>query len=229
MVNIFKVALEEHGQIENTELEIEYSYFLQLNQEQIDAVVAKADEENVKKMLFSETKMGGSPENGFTRVRCYIKPEGNVYELTTKKHAGDMGKLETNLTVDEVNYGGLVGLGESTVVRVRLFFPIKRPDGTVVTRKNGSELQWEVDLYADARGPGQADPNLVHPWVKIEMEVDKATLDDVIKYIPFEYDELLKADSQNLEDRAFIGKLYAHDYNVRGKWKDPISADPIVD
>jgi len=207
MSSLLKAALE--AQIIDQELEIEYSYFLKVTQEQLDKLLNSGGVS--KSLLFSESKLSKT-----ARIRHYLEKDGDQFELTTKtKSDVTKGKIEDNDEICLANYNTLLAMSNSTVVRNRLYIPVI-VGGEPVKREDGSPLQWEVDLYIDARNVGNGGSNLTHPWIKIELEVDKATLPNVIKYIPFEYDELIHSDSTDEVVRAFIGNLYDNDYNVQG-------------
>ncbi len=215
MTSPLMAALE--GQVEEAEMEIEYSYFIELSQEQLAAIIDKYKE--VKMSVFAESKLAYNEARGLAgRIRRYIDGDDSTYELTTKAKSKEAkGKLESNIELDEMNYHMLTSTAKSTVVRTRMYIPVRRTDGTTIQRKNGDDLVWELDLYVDARGNGEPSLNSIHPWTKLEMEVDKATLDSVVDYIPFEYEELIHSDTQEDTERALIDNLYAVEYDVLGK------------
>ena len=225
MASHLMAALEE--QIAETELEVEYSYFIQLSQEQLNAITEKYG--NAKKKVFSESKLSYNENLGIAgRIRHYHQPEGSKFELTSKQRGNEAkAKLESNIELDQMNYNMLLASAKSTVVRTRLYIPVLKTDGNTIPRKDGTPLMWELDLYIDGRNLTEgATP--IHPWAKLEMEVDKATLESVTEYIPFEYEELIPADTQEVTERALIDSLYSSDYDVRGKFREE-SLSSIVD
>ena len=217
-------ALEEH--ITETELEIEYSYFIHLTQEQLDAISEEFG--HCKKSVFSESKLAYNEALGVNgRIRHYFKPEGSEFEVTAKARANESkAKLESNTSIDQMTYNMLLASARSTVVRTRIYIPVLKADKTNILRKSGEPLVWELDLYVDSRNLVEgATP--IHPWCKLEMEVDKATLDSVVEHIPFEYQEVISADTQEVTERALIDSLYSADYDVRGKFQEE-SLESIV-
>lgn len=217
-------ALEEH--MSETELEIEYSYFIQLSQEQMDAIAEKFG--NCKKKVFSESKLSYNEQLGVAgRIRHYHTPDGSNFEVTAKMRANESkAKIESNTPIDQMTYNMLLASAKSTVVRTRIYIPVLKADNTNVIRKSGEPLVWELDLYVDSRNLSEGNTP-IHPWAKIEMEVDKATLDSVVEHIPFEYQELISADTQEVTERALIDSLYSADYDVRGKFQEE-SLESIV-
>lgn len=225
MASHLMAALEE--QIAETELEVEYSYFIQLSQEQLNAITEKYG--NAKKKVFSESKLSYNENLGIAgRIRHYHQPEGSKFELTSKQRGNEAkAKLESNIELDQMNYNMLLASAKSTVVRTRLYIPVLKTDGNTIPRKDGTPLMWELDLYIDGRNLTDGGTP-IHPWAKLEMEVDKATLESVTEYIPFEYEELIPADTQEVTERALIDSLYGSDYDVRGKFREE-SLSSIVD
>lgn len=225
MASHLMAALEEHVSV--AELEVEYSYFIQLSQEQMDAIAEKFG--NCKKKVFSESKLSYNESLGIAgRVRHYHKPDGSTFEMTAKQRANEAkAKLESNTEVDQMTYNMLLASAKSTVVRTRIYIPVLKSDNTNVMRKSGEPLMWELDLYVDGRNlVGDECP--IHPWAKIEMEVDKATLESVVDHIPFEYSDIIHSDTQEVTERALLDSLYKSDYDVLGKFNDTSMAS-IVD
>jgi len=207
MASPLQLALEAEN---SAAKETEYSYFVRLNDEQLTDLVESTRGCNT--YVFSETKLVFDKDTGtMGRVRHYSTPNDNSYELTTKKRTGESKtKIETNAVIDQTNYEMLRFLGTSTYVRVRIEIPVKR-DGAIVMRKDDTPLAWEVDLYLDGRS---SDVVGIHPWVKVELEVDTAALDTVVEMIPFEYSALIEGDTTIAEQRALIDNLHNNDYDV---------------
>lgn len=216
MKSFLAVAIEEHAS--KTEQEKEYSYFVKLTQEQLDAII-KLDGAKVSSS-FSETKLPAG-QGLSSRLRQYMNDGEAVHELTTKAFTGESKvKEETNDVIHPVNYKALAQLGVSTNIRSRITIPIVK-DGEPVMKRNGP-LQWEFDLYhLDTE-------RTVCAWAKIELEVDIVALPDIISLIPFEYDELIPSDSTDDEDRVFISHLYNNVYNIQSKTRTVNEVDSLL-
>jgi len=205
-------------------IEIEYSYFILLNNEQLRTVLSRLYD--CKHYCFYEGKLAYNKDtSASSRIRHYIRGDEETYELTTKYKTGEsLAKVESNIELDDINCQQLKLLTTSSCVRVRIEIPVKRTDGTVVMRGE-KPLVWELDLYIDA---STTECTSFHPWAKVELEVDSATLSSVVDYIPFEYDSILSSDTNDSGGRAFIDNLYQHEYNTTGKVFSMSGIDDII-
>lgn len=209
-MSFLSVAIEQH---EGNSEEVEYSQFLKLSTQQLNNILERFSD--CKKMLFSESKL--NTEYGKSRLRHYLSNNEIQYELTTKTFSDTAkAKIETNVTIPEEIYKALNSSAISTVVRIRYFIPITK-DGQILTKADGSNLEWELDCYVVAGDLNDGKIYQWSEWVKLELEVDKATLDNVVEFIPFEYNKIILADSTDAAERAQIEYLYNEVYNVRGK------------
>lgn len=214
-MSFLSVAIEdiEGGKVE----EVEYSQFLLLSDEQLRDVIGRF--KDCKKSIFSESKL--PTDAGRSRLRHYINDDStSSYELTTKIHNGEAhSKDEYNVDIPLEVYRSMNTLATSQVLRIRISIPITK-DGQAVIRSSGEPLVWELDVYVTANSIDSADAFMLSNWVKLELEVDKATLENVVEYIPFDYDKIILADSQEPEERAQISHLYDNVYNVLNKVSD---------
>lgn len=225
MTSPFMAALEKHKA--ETELESEYSYFIRINNEQLDDILQKFGD--CEREVFSESKLKSNKEldlNG--RIRQYNNADGAKFELTTKGRGNDSKtKIESEIEIDQMNYNMLLANAISTVVRVRLNIPLTWENGEQVV-VDEEELEWELDLYIDARHLDSAQSTGIHPWVKLELEVPKITVDSVESLIPFDYEEIVESDTNNELERALIKELYEDHYNVQGKL-DVTNLDSLIE
>ncbi len=201
----FVPGLESHS--EGVEDEVEYSQFLQLSPEQFGTVVARYA--NCRNELFAECKLPVEGE-GKSRLRYYLDAtEDEQFELTTKVKSDVVkGKLEDNKFISKMMFKSLNTLASSVCLRRRYYIPI----GDKV-RRNGNPLEWELDVYFTSDGE-KLIPSL---WVKLELEVDIAALDDVVKLIPFDYENLILSDTTEETGRAQIAHLYDSVYNIKDR------------
>lgn len=211
-MSFLNVAIEQYEDVK----EIEYSQFLKLSEEQLADAIGRF--KSCRRMVFSESKL--PDEAGRTRLRHYIEGDSSNYELTTKVDSGEAKtKDEYNVELPLEVYRALNALAISQVFRIRLFIPITK-DGQAVMRRSGKPLEWELDLYISARSMEEGYSFAISNWVKLEMEVDSATLDNVVEYIPMDYDQIIISDSKDPVERAQISHLYNEEYNVLNKIND---------
>lgn len=196
-------------EIDGAQDEIEYSYFLKLSDGQLADLIK--ENQDCECETFSESKLPSAVDGIFTRLRHYVT--GEKYELTTKYPSDESkGKKEKNYDIDSRTYNNLDACAINKVIRSRIYLPVVTSSGPI-TRKDGTPLQWEIDAYLDARVYDQENIKY-HNWIKLELEVDKATLETVEDFIPFEYEELIHSDSTNELERKKIDSLYNIDYNL---------------
>lgn len=194
---------------DNGEDEIEYSFFVKLNPEQIKAVMEKFHD--CDNYAFIEVKIPCANKERKVRARQYYN-DGRVTrcELTTKVHIGEKKKREYNSEISNENFISMAWGSTSITSRVRIKIPLLNRDGKKIPRRGTGFLCWELDLYFSPSVEG------FHPWAKVELEVTNAALedDDVVSKIPFEYDELLYSDTQDPAQRKLIQSLYEVHYNM---------------
>lgn len=223
MTSFLRAAIESHAEQNaepKKELETEYSYFIELSDDELSTFLEQASEYRFN--VFSESKLKTDDSYaGKARIRHYINNESDdKYEFTVKTHKGGKSKLEENNDIGADGYDVLLSNAVSTVIRTRYYIPVIKTDGSHVNKGDGTVLEWEVDLYIDAR-PGA---NGIHPWAKIELEVDNATLDDVKNLIPIKYSRVIDSDTNDVFEREHINTLYHDEYNVHGKFdRDALS------
>lgn len=202
------VGLENQQQPEGVVLETEYSFFLQLTNEQLAAVMAKYENNNFQ--IFMEGKLPGK-ESMRPRIRQVMSAAGEFISATmeTKVPVGD-SKEEYSDPICQMNFRALCMGCDSITSRIRIVIPVVGKDGPY-KKSDGSDLAWELDLFFNPIFDGS-----INNWVKIELEVDAMSMPDgdVIKMIPIEYEQLLNSKSQEPDDRKIIGDLYSTGYNL---------------
>lgn len=219
-MSFLSVAIEE---LDEAVVETEYSQFLQLSDSQLREIIQRF--KGCSRVAFSESKL--SSDRGHTRMRHYpFGDDGQSrYELTTKvckADSSDVGvdsKIEYNVDIPEEVYCSLNTLASSQVARIRIIIPITK-EGSIIYKRDGSELAWELDIFVSAANVDNATSLVLSNWIKLELEVDKATLDNIVDYIPFEYEMIIQSDSKVPEERAQIEHLYNNEYNLLGKVTD---------
>lgn len=188
--------------------ECEYCQFLLMDKDKLKELVDKCKE--FDNMVFFE---GNIPTTlGHSRIRKYV--EENKCELTTKIKVDKNVNKENNVDINDDMYKSLLTITDNIVLRRRVFIPIIR-DGQVIKKRDGSDLAWELDLYVNADSFKSAEECTYGLWVKLELEVDKITLDNVVDYIPFEYEQLIISSTTDKVERATIDNLYDNVYNLR--------------
>lgn len=203
--NVFKdLKLGDSG-----EEEIEYSYFIYLNPEQMKAAIEKYGAGD--STAFIECKVPCGHKDRKVRVRQYYT--GNEItrsELTTKIQTGEKKKMEYNSEISKENFLSMAWTASSVTSRVRLFIPLLDKDGKKIPKYGHGYLSWELDLYFGPAVDG------FHPWAKLELEVKNAKLSDrsIVSVIPLEYDELISSDTSDKEHRKLITSLYNDQYNM---------------
>lgn len=189
--------------------EIEYSFFIYLNPEQMKKVVEEYGDGDTS--AFIECKIPCGNKERKVRARQYYN--GNSVdrsELTTKIQTGEKKKREYNSEISKENFLSMAWGSTSVTSRVRIYIPLLDRDGKKIPRRGTGFLRWELDLYFSPSLDG------FHPWAKIELEVSNAALqdDDVVSKIPVEYDELILSDTGDKGHRDLITSLYNVHYNM---------------
>lgn len=202
-----KVGVEEAGV---AVVEKEYSYFLQLNDAQLEAVMKKYEAN--KRLGFIEAKLPCMVDDMKARIRGYHDDSGEVVnrEYTVKSYDSDgpaKTKLEEDNDIGKMAFAALLSTSKNYNVRVRIYIPILDADGKPRIKKDGTELCWELDVYTTAAGS-------VSNWVKLEMEVDNLAVPDVKSIIPFDYETVIDSDTADEHERMIIRALYDVEYNL---------------
>ena len=193
------IAIENAEDPKEVPKEVEYCFFLKIADM---SILDKYNDDFHKSYL--EGKLPTT--NGYSRIRAYFNKEKEctLRELTTKKHTGEFKeKLESNREIDELIFNSLLTICESVTQR-----------GVFKWKVTGTtDIEWELCKFINSSGDTPSFSN----WVKLEMEVKCANLsdEDIIKLIPFEYDDLIIGDSTNETDRRFISNLWENVWNVK--------------
>lgn len=220
-MSFLSIAIEQHesSAVEETE----YSQFLKLTNEQLKSIIS--DFKSCRRIMFSESKLPTMV--GKSRLRHYTATDDSEssYELTTKTACDDAHtKIEDNVSITKEMYCALNGLADLQVIRTRIFIPITK-QGEPILKRDGSALEWELDLYIAAPDVDTVASLSLSNWVKLELEVDKATLENVVEYIPFNYETIILSDTNVPEERAQIANLYNVEYNVLNKLNESMLTD----
>lgn len=193
--------------------EKEYGYFVGLTEEQLNKLLDEFSE--CEKESFLEARAPCNIDDMKARVREYYEADGVTVDkrvYTVKKFgAADYGrtKLEEDNDIGEFGFLALLSTAPNYNTRVRIKIPsVVRTTGETRKKRDGSDLCWEIDIFNTKEGK----PSL---WVKAEMEVDVLAVDDIRQILPFEYTEIIDADTSDETEREFIDNLYKVEYNQR--------------
>lgn len=213
-MSLLSVAIESDNADAGVVKEQEYCQFLLINKDILTKILSDLAE------CRSETffEVGLPTTYGFSRMRNYV--EDKRFEFTTKIKGDTANKAsvnnEHNTEIDSEQYLSLTSLSRSVILKKRIFLPISK-DGVVVKKEDGSNLEWELDLFVTKDTFESAESCEFGLWVKLELEVDNTELDDVSKYIPFEYEQLIYSKTDDETEKALIDNLYNNVYNLRDK------------
>lgn len=202
------VGLEDAGVAAE---EKEYGYFVELTEPQLNAMLEEFA--SCEKEAFLEARVPCNIDNMKARVREYYEADGRTVDkrvYTVKKYEGEKcTKLEEDNDIGEFGFMALLSTAPSYTSRVRINIPsVVRTTGETRKKRDGSDLCWEIDVYTTKSGK----PSL---WVKAEMEVDVVAVDSIVELMPFEFTNVIDADSADDTDREFIDHLYAVEYNMK--------------
>lgn len=127
-------------------------------------------------------------ENVRLRIRLI---DDRRYTMTTKVYQkGVPGADETPIDISEGVFKALRQAGKDGYIKTRYTFNIPN-----------SQLKWEVDVFLDAMGKP-------HPWVKIDLEVEKES--DQIPEFPIKLSEVIldNGPKQTVREIAFVQSLW---------------------
>ena len=117
--------------------------------------------------------------NGVIRVRAVDRKQ---YVLTTKiYYKARRGCTESEVETTKDMFNQFKAMAPTGHEKYRHYFPIE-----------GSEAEWEVDVYIDDEGNYE-------PWVRMELEVGKLT--DGIPDFPFEVKEFIDCAQSKMTDK----------------------------
>lgn len=198
----------------NSIIEKELCYFVKVTPEQFHQFMDKF--KDVKRLVFSESKLRGRDHNLRTRIRHYIVDDNHEYELTVKTPTDDkLSKTEDNVELSDNVYRGLYNTVSDAYIRARFRIPAVDTAGNWLVDDIDECPEWEIDLYRVSKN---LHDNIdgYSPWIKVELTLKNKVPDEPIQHIPFEYEELIDNESASEEERAFITSLYEREYNVYG-------------
>lgn len=181
-----KISLEELIESGVTKQEIEYTFFARV--ENFDWIDEKMFDEQQEQAEIHVDK--GDKGFGQVRVRSVDDKE---YELCIKfKVPGELGKREAETNVSKDMFDLMLLIAPHSLRKKRYCYPIE-----------GTDYKWEVDVFETADGE-------LHPWVKLDLELDESDKDMEIPDFPIPTVEAImnQYKQRTEEEHSQVGKLF---------------------
>jgi len=199
-----QLSQEDHAASGQIGQEIEYLFFFKLSDLSQLLKAPKIVEQEQYELILPKAE--GSTQQGFLRVRSERLKGANdtIYTLTLKvAEDGVRGRKEAPQEISQDFYELYKGLCAKGMTKTRFYFPIEGGEGK---GPDGSDLVWEVDVFADPTTEGAC------PWVKVDLEVS-APLEEIPAF-PLSYTKKItnQWDQRTEAEQAFIKSLWDQVY-----------------
>lgn len=198
------LSQEDHAESGQIGQEIEYLFFYKLTDLSQLLKAPKIEEQEQYELVLP--KAPESTQQGFLRVRsARLKgAESPTYTLTLKvAEDGVKGRKEAPIEINQEFFELYRGLCPKGMTKTRFFFPVEGGEGR---GPDGTDLVWEIDVFADPTTEGAC------PWVKVDLEVP-AELTEIPPF-PLSYTKKItnQWDQRTEAEQTFIKSLWEQVY-----------------